>query len=44
MKKIIFENVAPFFIRVIDGKFYKVYQRCGIDEFGYFLETEVVEW
>lgn len=31
-------------IRFFDGKWYKVYQRCGIDERGYFIEQETVEW
>ena len=39
----LFKNV-PYSIRYIDGKWYKVYQRSGIDENGYFLETITVEW
>ena len=37
-------NVSPFSVKHINGKWYKVYQRSGIDEMGYFLETITVEW
>ena len=30
--------------RIVDNKWYKIYQRSGIDERGYFLEMETVEW
>ena len=30
--------------KFIGNKWYKVYQRSGIDENGYFLETITVEW
>ena len=42
-EKFLFKTV-PYSIRYIDGKWYKVYQRSGIDENGYFLETITVEW
>ena len=30
--------------RYINGIWYCVYQRSGIDEYGYFVEMESVEW
>lgn len=29
---------------VFDGKWYCVYEKSGIDEFGYFLYREYKEW
>lgn len=30
--------------KYVAGMWYRIYQRSGIDEYGYFIEQECIEW